>query len=309
MPNNEYWRKRQETLQISLFEPAEGYIRETDRDYARVIREIECEVALWYRRFVSEGEADSIKFGRMLNRSELKEFREKVTRYIKGTKENKWVMELEKTVRKLRISRFESLMLEIRDIIEIMYGSRSERLDKILKEVYTRSVYENACEIFLSSGRERPFDQVEENKEIVKRPWTADGKNFYQRLLKNKARLIREIRREFEVAFAVGLSEQRVIDNVTKKLKVDRLRWNRLVVTEVAYFAARGRWDCYKSLDVKKYMVLGTLHYSSCNICRDYNGRVLPVSAMKIGLNAPPFHPNCRCTTIACFEDEKDDVE
>ncbi len=42
-----------------------------------------------------------------------------------------------------------------------------------------------------------------------------------------------------------------------------------------------------------------------CDYCGEMNGQVFPESKRKIGENAPPFHPWCRCTTAPYFEDMK----
>ena len=42
-----------------------------------------------------------------------------------------------------------------------------------------------------------------------------------------------------------------------------------------------------------------------CDFCGEMNGQHFPESKRKIGENAPPFHPWCRCTTAPYFEDLK----
>ena len=47
----------------------------------------------------------------------------------------------------------------------------------------------------------------------------------------------------------------------------------------------------YKECGVKKYRYLAALDSRTC-----------PISEMKIGVNCPPMHPECRCTTVAAIE-------
>ena len=55
----------------------------------------------------------------------------------------------------------------------------------------------------------------------------------------------------------------------------------------------------------------------ACQICQPFNGKIFKVSELVPALNAPPFHPNCRCTTVPHFmkdskrlgRDEKVDKE
>lgn len=39
----------------------------------------------------------------------------------------------------------------------------------------------------------------------------------------------------------------------------------------------------------------------ACKICQQFNGKIFKVSELVPALNAPPFHPNCRCTTVPHF--------
>ena len=45
----------------------------------------------------------------------------------------------------------------------------------------------------------------------------------------------------------------------------------------------------------------------SCEDCRKKSGRIYPVSEAEIGINFPPFHPNCRCTAVGILHDHKMD--
>lgn len=50
-----------------------------------------------------------------------------------------------------------------------------------------------------------------------------------------------------------------------------------------------------KDIEATKYRIISMPDNDLCDICRKYKGRVLPVSAAKIGYNCPPFHLGCRC--------------
>src|SRR5699024_10666833 len=43
---------------------------------------------------------------------------------------------------------------------------------------------------------------------------------------------------------------------------------------------------------------------TACELCAKLDGEVFLVKEMEIGINAPPIHPNCRCSTAAHYEDE-----
>lgn len=51
-------------------------------------------------------------------------------------------------------------------------------------------------------------------------------------------------------------------------------------------------------------MILATLDRRTCEICGSQDTNHYKIKDAKIGINMPPFHPNCRCTTTVYFEDD-----
>lgn len=307
MKNSEYWRKRQEELQNLLLEPSENYVKEIEAGYKEAIRELEGRISVWYQRFAVNNNVDIVATKKMLTAGELEELRWDLKEYIAKAQEGStWARELENVSARVHISRYKALMLQVQDCIENLYIGRDNTLENIVKGVYTESRYRNAYEMYLRSGRETAFDVVDTDKlnRLIAKPWTVDGKNFSDRIWDNKEKLVKTLNQEFTRAFAVGFNPQTVVDRVTKKLDTDRYNAGRLVMTESAYFATKGQIDCYNSLDVEEYEVIGTLDSLTCSTCGSMDGKHYPVTAMEAGATAPPFHPNCRCTTVPYFDDE-----
>ena len=46
-------------------------------------------------------------------------------------------------------------------------------------------------------------------------------------------------------------------------------------------------------------------NHDACDVCRQLNKKVFPISQLKIGVNAPPMHEGCRCS-IAAYSDRKE---
>ena len=57
-------------------------------------------------------------------------------------------------------------------------------------------------------------------------------------------------------------------------------------------------------LGVEEYHVLETLDSKTCNTCGDMDGRHFPMKEYRVGVTAPPFHPNCRGTTCPYLEEK-----
>lgn len=59
----------------------------------------------------------------------------------------------------------------------------------------------------------------------------------------------------------------------------------------------------YKEDGVEKYQILATLDDNTCSICGKMDGKIFNVCEAVIGKNVPPFHSNCRCTTVPYYDD------
>jgi hypothetical protein len=63
----------------------------------------------------------------------------------------------------------------------------------------------------------------------------------------------------------------------------------------------------YEDEGIKQYMILGREETDHCGYdvdCRKMDGKIFNLTDMIIGKNAPPFHPNCRCSIKAMMNDE-----
>lgn len=90
-----------------------------------------------------------------------------------------------------------------------------------------------------------------------------------------------------------------LINSLKKEFDVSYGYARRLAVTESARVYSEAQKANYETNEVEWYEVMTEL--KACQICQPFNGRIFKVSEMVPALNAPPFHPNCRCTTIPHF--------
>ncbi len=89
-----------------------------------------------------------------------------------------------------------------------------------------------------------------------------------------------------------------------KALNSSEYATRRLVMTESAFFMSASRKKTYDKLEVKQYKILVVLDTKTSTICRDMDGKVFDVKDYQPGLNANPFHANCRTTTTPYFNDK-----
>ena len=90
-----------------------------------------------------------------------------------------------------------------------------------------------------------------------------------------------------------------LINNLRKEFDVSYGYARRLAVTESARVYSEAQKANYEANGVEWFEVMTEL--KACQICQPFNGKTAKVSELVPALNAPPFHPNCRCTTVPHF--------
>ena len=90
-----------------------------------------------------------------------------------------------------------------------------------------------------------------------------------------------------------------LINNLKKEFDVSYGYARRLAVTESARVYSEAQKANYEANGVEWFEVMTEL--KACQICQPFNGKIFKVSELVPALNAPPFHPNCQCTTVPHF--------
>lgn len=310
MKTADYWKDRFEQIEKICHDKGAVTYREIEEQYRKAQREIESQISVWYQRFAVNNGITMQEARRLLTSGELAELKWDVNEYIKYGQQNaidgKWMKQLENASARAHISRLEALKLQLQQQVEVVFGNQLDGIDKAMRAVYSAGYLHTAFEI--QKGMEvgytlAAFNQTLVDK-ILNRPWAPDGKNFSDRVWSNKQKLINELNTTLTQGIILGKDPSKIINAMSKKLDVSKTAAGRLVMTESAAFASRAQEDCFKELDVEEYEIVATLDSHTSEICQDMDGKVFKMSERQIGVNAPPFHVNCRTTTVPYFNDE-----
>lgn len=308
--SRDYWRKRFDQVEQAANNQSRAYMESLEKKYAMAMREIDAKINAWYQRIANNNEVSLTEARKLLNDSELKEFKWTVEEYIKHGEENNlteaWTKELENASAKFHINRLEALKVEIRQQIESLSGGLVDSVDDLVKSVYTDSFYRTCFEIQKGTGIGFDVSKLDDKKvsKILSKPWSVDGENFSEKLWKNKAKLINTLDQEMSRMVLTGESPKKAIIHIKKAMETSKFAAGRLVMTEQAYFTSLAQKDGFKELNVEEYEFVGTLDNHTCDKCGELDGKHFPLEAMEVGVNAPPMHPFCRCTTCPYFDDE-----
>ena len=304
-----YWKNRFDQIEQAANNQSVEYYHDLERKYRKAMQEVEAKISAWYERFAINNNITAAEARRLLNSSELKELKWDVEEYIKRGEENKltqaWIKELENASSKFHINRLEALKLHCQQQIEVLTGGMTDDVDDLMRSVYSDTYYRSCFEIQKGVGIGFDVGKIDENKlaMIVSKPWSVDGDNFSARIRKNKTKLINVLEQELSRMVMTGQAPRKTIQNIQKAMNTSKSNAARLVMTEQAYFTTLAQKDTYKDLDVEEFEIVATLDGTTCKVCGGRDGEHYPLKYMETGVNAPPFHPYCRCTTCPYFDD------
>jgi len=92
---------------------------------------------------------------------------------------------------------------------------------------------------------------------------------------------------------------------VKKAFEVTRYQAERLMRTETARVQTQAAGESLTANGYDHFIFIADMSERTCQTCFGLNGSVGAVKDLKSGTNAPPIHPNCRCSIAAYMPDDE----
>ncbi|WP_231266811.1 minor capsid protein [Clostridium botulinum] len=311
MKSKDYWKKRSEQIANKQFNKTDAYISKLCLEYQEALYSIKKDIESFYQNFASNNQVTLDEARRLLNSNELSEFKMDLKEFRNKAKNNIddiWEQELNNVSYKVRISRLQALQTQINNEIGLLYSKQQKGIESLLNNVYEDAYYRNIYEVHKGLGIGVDFAKLDTRtvEKVMSEKW--QGSNYSSRIWNDKEKLIRELKFNLTQGFIRGDSIDKTSKIIAERLNVSKNRATTLVNTESAYITSKATFDSYgRSGVVKQYQILATLDLRTSKICREMDGKVFKLSEKEIGVNAPPFHPRCRSTTVVYFPDDIDE--
>lgn len=311
----QYWQDRFEEILVNNEKLALSYEKEMAGIYEQVKQDLEKELQAFYQRYANETGLDLAEVKKRLNPAQLKKFRtqqkiylDKVQRLIEQGADLKAYEEtLKKLSARAYVTKLQELQNNLNSQIMVLTGEQQVKMTGTLGsaylEGYLKTMY--ALQKGLGFGYSFTVPNTDDVEKILKTPW--NGNNYSKSIWNNKAKLTNWLNTDLPRHFAAGSSVQQMSQDLVNKVDTNYKNAVRLVRTETNYISNQSTMDAYETQNVDRYQILATLDSRTSEICRDMDGKVFNTSEKKVAVNMPPFHVNCRTTTIPYFAD--DDLE
>lgn len=257
--------------------------------------QMETEINAMFQKYATENGLTNAETSKMLTGSEYSRWRKGIDEYLKEAEgDSATLLELNTLAAKSRISRKEQMLASVYKTMITLSGDTETKLTDLLGDIYKTNYYRGCYDVQSILGVGFNVSKVDETMlfRILKHPWS--GKNYSQALWENTDKLATLAKRELTLGFMTGASVQKMAKEINDVMGKGRYAAERLARTESSYFANQGRQESYRELGVKEYTFLG----GGCEDCLALNGQDFLVDEAESGVNLPPIHPNCKCTTV-----------
>lgn len=294
-----YWIQRALERSRADIRSADEVVKTINDAFYNCLKEIEKEISVLYYRYAEDNELDYDLATKLLKGDEYKSFRMGLEEYMDLIDNPEIQLELNTLSTRSRISHLEEIFFNIQKQIDKAYIYQHEAVESLMKESLQTNYHRVIFDIGVATGESvvKDFHKLTIG-EIVKefeRPWS--GKNFSERIWKNRAKLKDALEEEIVKMAISGADCTQAIESVAKKMDVSKRAAATLVHTEQAYFSSLGTLKAYSEMGVDEYIYVATLDLRTSDICRDLDHEVFSIKDAQAGVNYPPMHPRCRSTT------------
>ena len=304
-----YWDQRIERLNREVFRDSESYVRELRKIYDTETEKIQDSIYSQLLKLQEEaGEISLAEAKKLLNDREKKIFKDSLDDFIKkatGKINVDTERELNIISRRVRISRLQAMEVELKKTVAGLMSREEKGLFAHLGGTYEKRYYKELYELQRITGY-KSVQSVNKSElsTLIKNPWTSDGQEFSKRIWGRGEKLTTSLRDNLIRDIARGNNPKESARNIQRLFDVSKASASRLVFTETAAVNAKATQDSYEKLGVKQYQILATLDLKTSDICRSMDSKIFDYKDYRIGITAPPFHPNCRSDTVPYFGDE-----
>ena len=295
----DYWRRREEAQRARNITDDREYAREINRIYESMLSSIEEQINSFYAKYAS---AEGITMAEARKRAaslDIERYARKAKRYVDernfSAKANEEMRLYNLT---MKVNRLELLKAniglelvsghdELKRFMEEKIGDATE--DELRRQagILGKTVINNAktAHVIVNASFH--------NATFSDRIW------MHQDLLRN------DINSLIQVGLIQGKNPRVLARELRKKFKVKKSDAERLMRTEMARARTDAQMREYEENGFGEYKYIACGGADVCDVCKKMDGRVFSVKKIMPGVNAPPMHPNCHCSTAPYIDEKK----
>lgn len=295
--SNNYWRRREEeNLRANRKTEAE-YEKAINDTYKYMLDQIQKEINGFYAKYARAEGITLSEAKRRVSKLDIEEYGRKAARYVKTKDFSKQANdEMRLYNATMKINRLELLKANIG--LELVAGF--DELQKYFEEKLMNRTMDEFKRQSGILGR-----TVQNNEKAAHAIVNASFKNatYSDRIWMYQGMLKAELDSLLKTGLIQGKHPTELARHLQKRFGVSAYNANRLMTTELARVQTEAQKQSFIRNGFTQYtfLAIGT----ACEACRALNEKHFDIDKMMPGENAPPMHPNCRCSVAAYMDSEE----
>ncbi|WP_430597315.1 minor capsid protein [Enterococcus sp. AZ177] len=297
---NDYWRKRQDALIAGLDKKDEKFSGKLAKEYDRLQRELEKEIAYYYQKYGSD---DILEYRTMmaeLSDSEREEIFKDFDSFVQNHPEHANLLPIRNNIYKL--NRLEGLQMSVR-----MKMAELGLIEQNLMTEYLKLSYKYGYEATMRNLKNTSsFFSINNSilQQALSDKWFNE-KNYSDRIWDNKDTLRNWLINDLKDGIIAGKNYDAMIKSLMQRLNTGKFYAKRLVWTESAFFMNTANAQAFMEDGILRYQYTSIIDDRTSKICRKLNKQFFNFKDYKPGINAPPMHSFCRSTIVPIENDVK----
>lgn len=302
-----YWLKREEEALKHYITDEKEYSKHIETIYRNMVDACQKEIEAFYGKYADQENISLSEAKKRVSGLDVEAFSRKAKKYVEEKNFSKQAnRELKLYNATMKINRLEMLKANIGLELISGFDELNDYMGQILKD-RTLEELERQAGILGES--------INDNAKLADSIVNSSFHNatFSDRLWQYQSVMRSDLSKLIESGLIQGKSARVLARDIRKyyigtgRLKNGRngaiYSSERLMRTELARVQIEAQKKSYEANDFDEYIFLA--NSTCCSECRKMHNKHFKVKKMMPGVNAPPMHPNCRCSTAA-YEDSEE---
>lgn len=295
----DYWRRREEAQRAHNITDEREYAREISKIYESMLASIEEQINSFYAKYASDEGITMAEAKKRAASLDIERYARKAERYVSerdfSAKANEEMRLYNLT---MKVNRLELLKANIG--LELVSGH--DELERFMEEKIG-----DATEDELRRQAGILGKTVINNAKTAHVIVNASFHNatFSDRIWMHQDLLRNDINSLIQVGLIQGKNPRVLARELRRKFKVKKSDAERLMRTEMARARTDAQMREYEENGFGEYKYIACGGSDVCDVCKKMDEKVFSVKKIMPGVNAPPMHPNCHCSTAPYIDEKK----
>ncbi|MFR9207019.1 MAG: minor capsid protein [Lachnospiraceae bacterium] len=320
MSSKDYWARREEEALKSYIKDEKEYDKQIKQIYLNMLDACQQDIDSFYSKFASKEGITIAEAKKRVSKLDIAEYERKAKRYVEAAEKDRKIYgktnangfyfskeandEMRIYNATMRINRLEMLKSKIG--LELLDGH--DKLDKFMADILQERT---ATELKRQAGILGKSVLGNAQKAHAIPNASFHNATFSERLWSYQEAMKADISKLLQQGLIQGKSSRELAKDLKKYYIGDerlkngksgaRYRTETLMRTELARVQIEAQKQSFERNGFTEYEFIA--NSGCCEICQALNGKHFKVKDMMPGLNAPPMHPRCRCSTAAYSDD------